>query len=117
MAEMYLASFGWKIRLPPSGCRLFDARVIRNPMHRFGKRKTGLSPEVIEYVLGTSAAAQALVRQVVHAALSGEQYIAVGCDWGHHRSVSVVEQAAQEIERRTGQRPIIDHLELDEIGL
>lgn len=121
--NILLVSFGYNLSGSPDGYTIFDARGIQNPMRKFaGTRKTGLDKEVREYVIGTSKQAKRLVDDVVNEALrglkegygqSGAVFIAVGCSWGHHRSVSVVEEAALRL-KKLGHKAEVRHLELED---
>jgi UPF0042 nucleotide-binding protein len=95
--QIYLESFGYNLSGEPEPglCQLtLDARHIQNPYRKFGRR-SGLDPEVRDYVIENSPSARELVKDVIHKAhVEHETDIAVGCSFGHHRSVAVVEAAA-----------------------
>lgn len=108
--DIYLASFGYNKSGPPADTAVYDARHINNPHHFMGTKKTGRDREVREYVMHNSNAKK-LVDDIVRDVLDGQKYVSVGCAWGHHRSVSVVEQVAINL-KRLGHKSIIEHMEL-----
>ena len=97
--DIHIASFGFALRNPPEGFSVYDARIIKNPAKRYaGTGKTGLDEEVRDYVIGTSIEAQLLVARMARDILeNGVTMAAVGCAWGHHRSVSIAEAVARYV--------------------
>ncbi len=102
-----LSSFGFRFGTPKAAELLFDVRFLPNPYFEPGlKARTGLDPEVAEYVLGASEAKAFL--EHLDRLLSflmplydaeGKAYLAIGmgCTGGRHRSVAVAEAIAQRL--------------------
>ena len=100
-------SFGFKYGIPIEADMVLDARFLPNPFYVDGLReKSGLDPEVCDYVFRHEAAGEFLER------LSGlldfllPQYveegkysftIAIGCTGGRHRSVAVAGALAERL--------------------
>ncbi len=97
-------SFGFKYGLPVDADLVFDLRFLPNPHFVPELRpKTGLDPEVSEFVLGTDDARELLdeVKSLLDNTLpkyerEGKSYltIAIGCTGGRHRSVAFTEALA-----------------------
>lgn len=109
-----LVSFGFKYGIPVHADLVFDLRFLPNP--HFVERlrpKTGLDPEVAEYVLSAPETKELLGHlgpllsfAIPHYAREGKAYltVALGCTGGRHRSVA----AAEELARRlTGDHHIV----------
>jgi UPF0042 nucleotide-binding protein len=102
-----LTSFGFRRGTPQHAELLFDVRFLPNPHFEPRLRpRTGLDPEVAEFVLKGEAAAGLMERLRGLLAFllplydaEGKAYIsvAVGCTGGQHRSVAVVEALAGEL--------------------
>jgi len=102
-----LSSFGFRFGTPKEAELLFDVRFLPNPYFEPGlKARTGLDPEVAEYVLEASEAKAFL--EHLDRLLSflmplydaeGKAYLAIGmgCTGGRHRSVAVAEAIAQRL--------------------
>jgi UPF0042 nucleotide-binding protein len=102
-----LSSFGFRFGTPKAAELLFDVRFLPNPYFEPGlKARTGLDPEVAEYVLEASEAKAFL--EHLDRLLSflmplydaeGKAYLAIGmgCTGGRHRSVAVAEAIAQRL--------------------
>jgi UPF0042 nucleotide-binding protein len=103
-----LTSFGFRRGTPQHAELLFDVRCLPDNPHFVPRLRprTGLDPEVAEYVLKGEAAAGLMerLRGLLAYLLplydaEGKAYIsvAVGCTGGQHRSVAVVEALAREL--------------------
>ena len=105
-----LMSFGFKYGVPIDADVVFDVRFLPNPFWVPELRpKTGLSPDVAEYVLGQPAAgpfqtgALALLETMAPGYMrEGKRQVtvAVGCTGGKHRSTSICEALAPQLEER-----------------
>jgi len=120
--ETAVVSFGYKHGLPLDVDLVLDCRFLPNPHWVEALRpKTGLDPEVREFVLGQPQAVEFLDRVedllaflLPAYAKEGKSYlsIAIGCTGGQHRSVVL----AEEIARRTaahGFTPTVHHRDID----
>ena len=95
-------SFGFKYGIPADADLVFDVRFLPNPYYvETLKQKTGLDPEVQEYVMGYDVAHAFLAKleDMVEFLLpnyvaegKNQLVIAIGCTGGHHRSVTLAEQ-------------------------
>lgn len=95
-------SFGFKYGIPADADLVFDVRFLPNPYYVENlKQKTGLDPEVQEYVMGYDVAHAFLAKleDMVEFLLpnyvaegKNQLVIAIGCTGGHHRSVTLAEQ-------------------------
>ena len=95
-------SFGFKNGIPADADLVFDVRFLPNPYYVENlKQKTGLDPEVQEYVMGYDVAHAFLAKleDMVEFLLpnyvaegKNQLVIAIGCTGGHHRSVTLAEQ-------------------------
>jgi len=102
-----LVSFGFKHGLPMEADLVFDVRFMPNPFYIDALRhKTGLDPEVRDYVLSFRETEQFLdkLRELLRFVLplyreEGKTVlvVAVGCTGGHHRSVAVTHALAEFI--------------------
>lgn len=102
-----LISFGFKNGLPVDADIVFDVRFLPNPFWVPELRpKTGLSPDVADYVLSQDAAKKfqadmvTLVQDVAPGYLGeGKRQvtIAIGCTGGKHRSTSMSEEFASRL--------------------
>ena len=109
-----LVSFGFKYGIPVHADLVFDLRFLPNP--HFVERlrpKTGLDPEVAEYVLSAPETKELLGHlgpllsfAIPHYAREGKAYltVALGCTGGRHRSVAMAEELAR---RLTGDHHIV----------
>ena len=105
-----LMSFGFKYGVPIDADVVFDVRFLPNPFWVPELRpKTGLSPDVAEYVLGQPAAgpfqenALSLLGTMAPGYLrEGKRQVtvAVGCTGGKHRSTSICEALAPQLAER-----------------
>ena len=97
-----ILSFGFKHGIPADADLVFDVRFLPNPYYVENlKQKTGLDPEVQEYVMGYDVAHAFLAKleDMVEFLLpnyvaegKNQLVIAIGCTGGHHRSVTLAEQ-------------------------
>jgi UPF0042 nucleotide-binding protein len=100
-------SFGFKYGLPVDADLVVDCRFLPNPHWIPELRpRTGLDPEVSDYVLAQVGAKELLesygeVLRVITAGYrrEGKRYVtlAVGCTGGKHRSVAMAEQLAARL--------------------
>ena len=101
-------SFGFKNGVPLDADMVFDVRFLPNPhfVPEFRKR-TGLDPEVAEYVRGFPQTAEFLDRVtdlmlylLPHYVGEGKSYLTVafGCTGGQHRSVMMVEEMSERLK-------------------
>ncbi|MBI5172040.1 MAG: RNase adapter RapZ [Candidatus Obscuribacter sp.] len=106
-----VVSFGFKKAAPPVDANLlFDVRFLKNPYWVEELRPlTGLDLPVRSYVMEQDLARQFLsnllqmVEQVMPSMFETKSNvftIALGCTGGQHRSVSVAETLAQELQKR-----------------
>jgi UPF0042 nucleotide-binding protein len=102
-----LLSFGFKYGLPVEADLVFDVRHLQNP-HFVPelKPKTGLQPDVRDYVLQQADTQELikriddLVRYLVPLYLrEGKRYLtaAIGCTGGRHRSVAIAEALGERL--------------------
>lgn len=104
-------SFGFRHGIPQAAELLFDLRFLPNPYFQESLRaRTGLDPEVAEYVLKSAAGSTFFERLTDFVEyllplydVEGKAYvtIAIGCTGGHHRSVAVAQALAGRLR---GQR-------------
>jgi UPF0042 nucleotide-binding protein len=103
-----LVSFGYRYGIPSEANLLLDVRFLPNPNYiPVLKEKTGRDiavrkfmdshPETAQFVLRAAEFLRYLLPNYVR---EGKSYltIGIGCTGGRHRSVAVVEQAAQMLE-------------------
>ena len=105
-------SFGFKYGLPIEADIVFDVRFLPNPYYEPELRtKTGLDPEVREYIFKNQVSHEFLRRLGELISFLIPQYvqegkhtltIAVGCTGGRHRSVAVA-RALTELINQLGQ--------------
>ena len=120
--DVTVISFGFKYGLPIEADMVLDARFLPNPYYVEALRsKTGLDPEVYDYVFQHAAAQEFLSHLKTLVTFLLPQYveegkssltIAVGCTGGHHRSVALA-QALTEIIRAAGHSADIVHRDID----
>lgn len=119
-----LVSFGFKYGIPVHADLVFDLRFLPNPHFVEALRpKTGLDPEVSEYVMEAPETQNLLrrLRPLLDYALpqyarEGKAYltIAVGCTGGRHRSVAM----AEELRRQLGDshEVVVSHRDAQRTG-
>jgi UPF0042 nucleotide-binding protein len=120
--QVTVLSFGYKHGLPLDADLVFDCRFLPNPHWVDELRpKTGLDPDVRDFVLGQPAAEEFLghlatmAGQLLPAYVAeGKAYLTVafGCTGGRHRSVAIAEEAARWL-RTQGFAPGILHRDVD----
>ncbi len=104
-----VVSFGFKYGLPMDADLVLDVRFLQNPYFVDElRKKTGLEPDVREYVLD-NAEGQELLRHALELVKfclprferEGKSHvtIAVGCTGGRHRSVAIAKAIVDEIHR------------------
>ena len=102
-----LLSFGYKYGIPVHADLVFDLRFLPNPHFVEALRpKTGMDPEVSEFVLKSPETQGLLDRlkplldyTLPRYASEGKAYltIAFGCTGGRHRSVAVAEELGRQL--------------------
>lgn len=117
-----LVSFGYKHGLPVDADLIFDARCLPNPHFVEALRPlTGVTPEVVNYVLGFAQALEFLDRIENFLSFTlplymqeGKAYltIAVGCTGGRHRSVVLAEELARRL-REKGHQVSVRHRDVE----
>lgn len=100
--HLVIFSFGYKYGFPSDANLLLDVRFLPNPFWVEELRpKTGVLPEVSDYVLENDAGNTLLAQLEVQIKFLIEQNlkaekenlcIAIGCTGGRHRSVAVAER-------------------------
>ncbi len=120
--SLSLVSFGYKHGLPVDADLIFDARCLPNPHFVEALQSlTGLTPQVVEYVLGFAQARDFVERieSFLTATLplyvqEGKAYltIAIGCTGGRHRSVVLVEELARRL-RGAGHEVSVRHRDVE----
>ena len=118
-----LISFGYKHGVPLEADLVLDVRFMKNPHYIESLRpKSGLTPEVREYVLGQPIAASFLARLHELLDLLVPAYveegktrltIAIGCTGGWHRSIVVAEELAAWLRDRDFGPVSVFHRELE----
>jgi UPF0042 nucleotide-binding protein len=121
--QIQLISFGYKHGVPLEADLVLDVRFMKNPHYIEALRpKSGLTPEVREYVLGQPIAASFLARLHELLDLLVPAYvdegktrltIAIGCTGGWHRSIVVAEELASWLRERDFGPVSIFHRELE----
>ena len=107
--HLVLMSFGFKSGLPAVADMVFDLRFLANPYDvPEMRRRSGLEPEVADYVLAQPdaqamlAQIEAMVRFVVARSVrEGRSYltVALGCTGGQHRSVAITHALGDRLQR------------------
>ena len=120
-----LVSFGFRYGPPPAAELLFDVRFLPNPHFEPALRpRTGLEPEVAEYVLKSGRSREVLARlgELLGFLLplydgEGKAYltVGVGCTGGRHRSVAILEALAGEL-RALGRDVNVTHRDVEKSG-
>ena len=118
-----LISFGYKHGVPLEADLVLDVRFMKNPHYIESLRpKSGLTPEVREYVLGQPIAETFLARLRELLDLLVPAYIeegktrltiAIGCTGGWHRSIVVSEELATWLRKRDFGPVSVFHRELE----
>ena len=115
-------SFGFKYGLPMDADLVFDVRFLPNPYYIAELRqKTGLMPEVRDFVFSYQQTADYMTRVEDLLAFSLPLYfeegktelvIAVGCTGGRHRSVAVASAIGEYVAKR-GFPKVVNHRDID----
>ena len=115
-------SFGFKYGLPMDADLVFDVRFLPNPYYIAELRqKTGLMPEVRDFVFSYQQTADYMTRVEDLLAFSLPLYfeegktelvIAVGCTGGRHRSVAVARAIGEYVAKR-GFPTVVNHRDID----
>jgi UPF0042 nucleotide-binding protein len=108
--KVSVVSFGFKYGIPVDTDFMADMRFLPNPHWIPELRpRTGLDPEVADYVLEQQGAAEFVDRWVELIAGVAEGYlgqgkrfaqVAMGCTGGKHRSVTVTEEVVRRLQAR-----------------
>ena len=116
-----VVSFGFKYGIPVDADMVVDMRFLPNPHWVPELRpKTGLDPDVSDYVLSMPEAEEFLDRlesllETVYAGFLRERKqfltVAVGCTGGKHRSVTMGEALASRLRKR-GNETVVVHRDL-----
>jgi len=120
--QVTVLSFGFKYGLPADADLVADMRFLPNPFWNPELRsKTGLDPEVSDYVLSQTGAAEFIdaYGKALLPVLAGYQRenkrhatIAVGCTGGKHRSIAVAEELATLLRGFPGVAVSVKHRDL-----
>jgi UPF0042 nucleotide-binding protein len=107
---VHLVSFGYKFGIPYDADLVFDCRFLPNPFFVDGlKAKDGRAPDVRRFVFEHAEGRELLgrLRELLGSLLPRYQRegkahltVAVGCTGGRHRSVALVEELREFIERQ-----------------
>jgi UPF0042 nucleotide-binding protein len=108
--KVSVVSFGFKYGIPVDADDVADMRVLPHPPWIPELRsRTGLDPEVADYVLQQEGAATFVERWVDLIAGVADGYlrqgkrfaqVAIGCTGGKHRSVTVTEEVVRRLKER-----------------
>ena len=108
--KVSVVSFGFKYGIPVDTDFMADMRFLPNPHWIPELRpRTGLDPDVADYVLKQQGAAEFVERWVDLIAGVAEGYlgqgkrfaqVAIGCTGGKHRSVTVTEEVVRRLQAR-----------------
>lgn len=101
LMRVNVVSFGFKYGIPADADLVFDVRFLPNPYYKITLReKTGLDPEVRDYVFRDGTAQQYLDKLfslldflIPHYTKEGKAVltIGIGCTGGRHRSVAITQ--------------------------
>ena len=115
--KIKLISFGFHYGIPENLDAIFDARGIKNPHNNKKLRKlTGLDKAVQDDVFSSAGIGEILSQIAVAIARSrqkgkDEVTLGIGCSFGHHRSVALVE-AYKDLSRALGNDVTVEHRDL-----
>ena len=108
--KVSVVSFGFKYGIPVDADYVADMRFLPNPHWIPELRpRTGLDPEVADYVLGQDGAGEFVDRWVELVAGVADGYlrqgkrfaqVAIGCTGGKHRSVTVTQEVVSRLKAR-----------------
>jgi UPF0042 nucleotide-binding protein len=120
--QVNLLSFGFKHGVPPDADMVFDCRFLPNPHWDPELRaRTGLDPDVQDYVMATPLAEGfverardllAFLMPAFEADGKSVLTVAFGCTGGHHRSVTMAEHFAEWL-RSQGRSPQVRHRDIE----
>jgi UPF0042 nucleotide-binding protein len=120
--QVTVMSFGFKYGAPSDADAMADCRFIPNPFWIPELRdKSGLDPEVSDYVLAQEGAEEFIENyaKALAPVLAGYQRenkrhatIAIGCTGGKHRSVAVARKLAELISTNPGVAVSVKHRDL-----
>ena len=116
-------SFGFKYGFPAEADLMVDVRcLLPNPYYNENLRhKTGNDPEVQEYVMSNPDAVEYYnrIQSLLDHALPlyqqegrSQLVIAIGCTGGKHRSVTIANEIAAQLEQVTDLRVLTYHRDL-----
>lgn len=104
-----ILSFGFKYGIPVDADFVFDARFLANPFWEEDlKSLTGLDKKVQDFVLNQDGAEKfaETINELINATTpgyvrEGKKYVtvAIGCTGGKHRSVTISEKVAQNLQK------------------
>lgn len=104
-----ILSFGFKYGIPVDADFVFDARFLANPFWEDDlKNLTGLDKKVQDFVLNQDGAEKfaETINELINATTpgyvrEGKKYVtvAIGCTGGKHRSVTISEKVAQNLQK------------------
>jgi UPF0042 nucleotide-binding protein len=104
-----ILSFGFKYGIPVDADFVFDARFLANPFWEEDlKSLTGLDKKVQDFVLHQDGAEKfaETINELINATTpgyvrEGKKYVtvAIGCTGGKHRSVTISEKVAQNLQK------------------
>jgi UPF0042 nucleotide-binding protein len=107
--NIYLQSFGYKYGIPSTSDLVIDVRFLPNPYFvEELKGRTGIDPEVAHFVMNRKETREFLKRffKLIEFLLplyekEGKSYltISIGCTGGRHRSVAIVEEIKNHLDR------------------
>lgn len=119
---VHCISFGFKYGIPMDADLVLDVRCLPNPFYLPQLReKTGLDPEVQQYVLDSEKTTGFLQRfydlvdymlPLYRQEQKSQLLIAVGCTGGHHRSVTVIQELTRHL-RQEGYRVYCGHRDIE----
>jgi Predicted P-loop-containing kinase len=109
--HIHCTSFGFKYGTPNEADLIFDVRCLPNPFYiEQLKYKTGLEPEVYNYVLGSKKTTgfikrlYSLIDYMIPLYVEEgkcQVVIAIGCTGGKHRSVTIAEQISKHLTEKS----------------
>ena len=117
--SLTFSSFAYKHGVPRDADFVFDARALPNPYWDLSLRNhTGKDAPVIEFLDGQESVQRMLAdlvafleRWIPELVKSNRSYltIAIGCTGGKHRSVAIIRELAERLERLPGVAVSVKH--------
>ena len=117
-----LVSFGFKHGAPADADLMFDVRCFPNPYYIPElKHKTGLMPDVSEFVLASRDVQDFLqhlfalldhLLPLYHEDGRSHITIAIGCTGGKHRSVTIVEALSRHLTHNNAVNVSVSHRDI-----